>query len=153
MVKLRPGVNGSGGGSRLRVPVRVVIADDHVLFAKTLEAILAGDPRVEVVGTAYDGREALTLVTLLSPDIVLMDLDMPIMDGFEATRRLRVLDSPTQVLILTASEAPEDADRALREGAVGYLTKDRIAVELLPAILEVAAGRKAAPLGEAQPAS
>ena len=153
MVKLRPGVNGSGGGSGLRVPVRVVIADDHVLFAKTLEAILAGDARVEVVGTAYDGREALTLVTSLSPDIVLMDLDMPIMDGFEATRRLRVLDSPTQVLILTASEAPEDADRALREGAVGYLTKDRIAVELLPALLEVAASREVAPLGEAQPAS
>ncbi len=122
-------------------PVRVLIADDHRLFAKTIEAVLAGYDGIEVVGRAGNGREAIRLALELSPDLVLMDIQMPVMDGFEATRRLRLLDVPAAVLILTASQSPEDADRALTVGAQGYLTKDRITSELHTLILEL--GRRA----------
>ena len=118
-------------------PVRVLIADDHRLFAKTIEAVLAGYEGIEVVGRATNGREAIRLALELSPDLILMDLEMPIMDGFEATQRIRKLGAPTAVLILTASQSPEDADRALTVGAQGYLTKDRITSELHTLILEL----------------
>lgn len=133
-----------------RRPVRVLIADDHPLFAKTIEAVLAGYPGIEVVGVARDGREAVRLAFELAPDLVLMDLEMPLMDGFEATQRIRSLDLPTGVLILTASQSPADADRALELGALGYLTKDRIASELHTAILELAARREPAPKSAAK---
>ncbi len=122
-------------------PVRVLIADDHRLFAKTIEAVLAGYDGIEVVGRATNGREAIRLALELGPDLVLMDLQMPVMDGFEATERLRRLDVPISILILTASQSPEDANRALRVGAQGYLTKDRITSELHTLILEL--GRSA----------
>ena len=122
-------------------PVRVLIADDHRLFAKTIEAVLAGYDGIEVVGRATNGREAIRRTVELAPDLVLMDLEMPVMDGFEATQRIRKLDIPTAVLILTASQSPEDADRALAVGAQGYLTKDRITAELHTLILEL--GRSA----------
>ena len=118
-------------------PVRVLIADDHRLFAKTIEAVLAGYDGIEVVGRAANGREAIRLCLELQPDIVLMDLEMPVMDGFDATQRIRKLGVPVAVLILTASQSPEDANRALTVGAQGYLTKDRITSELHALILEL----------------
>ena len=130
-------------------PVRVLIVDDHDLFATTLQAVLAGDHRIEVVGRASNGSEALKLATSLSPSVVLMDLDMPIMDGFEATRRLKELGLDLSVVILTASDARSDADRALAAGAIGYVTKDRVVAELGDAILEVAQSRG----GNAAPAA
>ena len=122
-------------------PVRVLIADDHRLFAKTIEAVLAGYPGIDVVGRATNGREAVRLTLELAPDLVLMDLEMPVMDGFEATARIRKIGAPTAILILTASQSPEDANRALAVGAQGYLTKDRITSELHTLILEL--GRSA----------
>ena len=122
-------------------PVRVLIADDHRLFAKTIEAVLAGYDGIEVVGRAQNGREAIRLCLELQPDIVLMDLEMPVMDGFDATERIRRLKIPVAVLILTASQSPDDANRALAVGAQGYLTKDRITTELQTLILEL--GRSA----------
>ena len=119
-------------------PIRVLVADDHDLFAKTIEAMLAGDSRIEVVGRACDGEEAVRVALELEPDVVLMDLDMPRLNGFEATAKLLATCEPCNVLVLTASHAPENADRAFQVGATGYLTKDRIATELLPAILAVA---------------
>jgi two-component system, NarL family, nitrate/nitrite response regulator NarL len=118
-------------------PVRVLIADDHRLFAEALEAILATDHRIEVVGRARDGAEALELWRALRPDVTLMDISMPVVDGFEATERIREDDSDACVLMLTGSNARADVDRARQAGAAGYVTKDRIAAELIDAILEL----------------
>jgi two-component system, NarL family, nitrate/nitrite response regulator NarL len=119
--------------------IRVLIADDHRLFAETLQALLATDDRIDVAGQAHDGREAVERAKRLEPDVVLMDISMPVMDGFEATRRIREHDSDACVLMLTGSNSREDVDRARQAGAAGYVTKDRIAAELVDAILEVAA--------------
>jgi two-component system, NarL family, nitrate/nitrite response regulator NarL len=118
--------------------ISVLIADDHRLFAETLEALLATDERIEVIGHAHDGREAVDRVVKLEPNVVLMDIDMPVMDGFEATRRIREQQGAACILMLTGSNSREDVDRARQAGAAGYVTKDRIAAELVEAILEVA---------------
>jgi DNA-binding NarL/FixJ family response regulator len=119
--------------------VRVLIADDHRLFAEALEAILAGEERIDVVAHARDGREAVELWREHRPDVTLMDIAMPVMDGFAAAREIRRLDGDATVLMLTGSNARADVDRARKAGAAGYVTKDRIAAELVDAILEVAA--------------
>ena len=117
--------------------IRVLIADDHRLFAQALEAILATDDRIEVAGHARDGREAVDLAQSLNPDVILMDIAMPVMDGFQATRQIIENKSGTCVLMLTGSNSRSDVDRARKAGAAGYVTKDRIAAELIDAILEV----------------
>jgi len=124
--------------ARLNRRIRVLIADDHGLFAEALEAILSGEERIEVVGRAGDGQQAVDLALELHPDVVLMDISMPVMDGFEATRRIRAADPQSCVLMLTGSNSPLDVDRARRAGVAGYVTKDRIAAQLIAAILEVA---------------
>jgi DNA-binding NarL/FixJ family response regulator len=120
--------------------IRVLIADDHSLFAQALQAILGTDERFETVGLAKNGRKAVELAESLKPDVVLMDISMPVMDGFEATRRLRKKSPDVPVVVLTGSNARSDVDKARTSGATGYLTKDRIAGELIDAILE-AVGR------------
>jgi DNA-binding NarL/FixJ family response regulator len=117
--------------------VRVLIADDHRLFAEALEAILATDERIQVVGHAHDGVEAIELWRSLRPDVTLMDISMPVMDGFAATMRIREADPAACILMLTGSNARTDVDRARQAGAAGYVTKDRIAAELVDAILEL----------------
>jgi DNA-binding NarL/FixJ family response regulator len=119
-------------------PVRVLIADDHRLFAEALEAVLATEERIEVVGRAADGEEAVALARGLQPDVVALDISMPVMDGFEAAAELERFDDPPAVLILTGSSAPADIDRARRVGAKGYITKDTIAANLVDAILAAA---------------
>ena len=119
-------------------PVTVLIADDHRLFAEALEAILSAEERLDVVGHARDGREAITLWSERRPDITLMDISMPVLDGIAATREIRELDETACVLMLTGSNARSDVDLARKAGAAGYVTKDRIAAELIDAILEVA---------------
>ena len=125
--------------ARIEQPIRVLIADDHRLFAEALEAILAAESRIEVVGRARNGAEALEMVLDLDPDIVLMDISMPVMDGVEATRRIRDARPEACVLMLTGSNAAADVDRSRDAGAAGYVTKDRIASELVDAIVETAA--------------
>jgi DNA-binding NarL/FixJ family response regulator len=122
----------------LAAAVRVLIADDHRLFAEALEAILASERRIDVVGHARDGQEAVALFQEMRPDLILMDIAMPVMDGLTATREIRKLDEHACVLMLTGSNARSDVDRARKAGAAGYVTKDRIAAELIDAILEVA---------------
>jgi DNA-binding NarL/FixJ family response regulator len=118
--------------------IRVLIADDHRLFAEALEAILDADARIEVVGHAGDGREAVQLADRLDPDVVLMDISMPVLDGIEAAREIRSSrDGGVNILMLTGSNSRADVDRARQAGAAGYVTKDRIAAELIDAILEV----------------
>src|SRR6266542_328435 len=118
--------------------IRVLIADDHRLFGQALEAILATDDRLQVVGHAGDGSEAVQLALSVDPDVVLMDISMPIMDGFQATKQIRKQRPHACILMLTGSNSRIDVDRAREAGAAGYETKDRIAAELIDAILEVA---------------
>jgi DNA-binding NarL/FixJ family response regulator len=119
--------------------VRVLIADDQPSFVRALEAILAGDERIEVVGSALDGREAVSLAGKLEPDVVLMDITMPVMDGLEATRRIREQCPASCVVVLTGSELRSDAVRAERAGAASYVPKTRIADELRETILAAVA--------------
>jgi NarL family two-component system response regulator LiaR len=118
-------------------PVRVLIADDHLLFAESLGLTLDIDDRLGHVGTARNGKEALRLAEELGPDVVLMDLDMPVMDGITATGELRRLHPDCQVVVLTASLAVEDAHRARSAGAAAYLTKGCFTRDLIDALLEV----------------
>jgi DNA-binding NarL/FixJ family response regulator len=120
--------------------VRVVIADDQRLFAEALEAILSTDSRIDVVGRAVDGASAVELVRDARPDVVLMDIAMPVMDGIAAAEALREETPATRVIVLTGSQAPADIARARAAGAAGYVTKDQIAGDLVRAILD-AAGR------------
>jgi two-component system nitrate/nitrite response regulator NarL len=122
-------------------PVRVLIADDHRLFAEALEAVLSSEPRIEVVGRASDGGEAVELARRLEPDLVILDISMPVLDGFEAAAALEALQPTPAVLMLTGSSSPEDIDRARRAGAKGYNTKDAIAASLVDAILAAARSR------------
>jgi DNA-binding NarL/FixJ family response regulator len=119
--------------------IRVLIADDHRLFGQALEAILATDDRLEVVGHAGDGSEAVQLALSVQPEVILMDISMPIMDGFQATKQIRKQRPEARVIMLTGSNSRIDVDRAREAGAAGYVTKDRIAAELIDAILEVVA--------------
>jgi two-component system, NarL family, nitrate/nitrite response regulator NarL len=115
--------------------VRVLIADDHLLFAEALRAILGNDRRIDVVGLATSGDEAVEKAKELQPDVILMDISMPGMNGFEATRRIRASQENVRVLIVTGSDARQDVDAARTAGAAGYVTKDRIAAELIGAII------------------
>jgi DNA-binding NarL/FixJ family response regulator len=118
--------------------IRVLIADDHRLFGQALEAILATDDRLEVVGHAGDGSEAVQLALSVKPEVILMDISMPVMDGFQATKQIRKQRPHARILMLTGSNSRVDVDRAREAGAAGYVTKNRIAAELIDAILEVA---------------
>jgi DNA-binding NarL/FixJ family response regulator len=118
--------------------IRVLIADDHRLFSEALQAVLSADGRVEVLAQAADGAEAVKLALELEPDVVLMDISMPVMDGFQATRQIRKQQPHASILVLTGSDSRTDVDRARAAGAAGYVTKDRIAAELIEAIFETA---------------
>ena len=120
--------------------IRVLIADDHTLFAEALEAILATDARIEVVGRASDGDEAVKLFGEVRPDIVLMDISMPVLDGIQAAQAIRDQHGKACILMLTGSNSRSDVDRARKAGAAGYVTKDKIAAELIDAIVKTAGG-------------
>jgi DNA-binding NarL/FixJ family response regulator len=122
---------------RLR-PARVLIADDEPLFIESVQALLAHDERVEVVGTATNGQDAVDLAVALEPDVTLMDISMPMLDGIEATSRIRERLPAACVLVLTGSSISADIDRARQAGVTAFLTKDRIGTQLVDAILEVA---------------
>jgi two-component system response regulator DesR len=121
----------------LRPRVRVLVADDHALFAEALMFTLGIDDRIEVVGWARDGLEAVCLAESLQPDVVLMDVHMPCMDGIEATRRVREVSPRSWVTIVTSVRSPEIASHALAAGARSYLTKDTPALKLIDSILEL----------------
>jgi DNA-binding NarL/FixJ family response regulator len=120
--------------------VTVLIADDQRLFAEALEAILSSEERIAVVGRAANGGEAVELARERRPDVVLMDLSMPVMDGIEAARAILEDRPETCILVLTGSDSTADVARAREVGAAGYITKDQIAQDLVRAILE-ASGR------------
>ncbi|HKC22626.1 MAG TPA: response regulator transcription factor [Gaiellaceae bacterium] len=119
--------------------IRVLIADDHRMFAEALEAILGTDERLEAAGHAADGADAVRLALQLRPDVILMDISMPVMDGLQATKQIRKQWPTACILVLTGSNARSDVDRAREAGAAGYVTKERIAAELIDAIVEIGA--------------
>jgi DNA-binding NarL/FixJ family response regulator len=121
-------------------PVKVLVADDHQLMREGTAALLAADPRIEIAGMARDGRETLELATRRVPDVALVDLNMPQLDGLQVCAELRRSQPQIAVLILTVSEEEPDLYAALRVGAAGYLTKDVPAAELVEAVIAAARG-------------
>lgn len=124
-------------------PIRVLIVDDHEIVREGLQILLSEESGVEVVGTAKDGGEALSLIKKHKPDVVLMDIAMPGMDGIETTKRV-VADFPsTRVLILTSYSDDLRVRDAIQAGATGYLLKDVLKADLLNAIRSAAEGKPA----------
>lgn len=124
-------------------PVRVLLADDQRLVRESLATMLGLLDGIELAGSASDGEEAVALARELHPDVVLMDLRMPRMDGIEATRKLHSLSPEVAVIALTTFADDENVLGALRAGARGYLTKDAGSEDIRAAILAVAAGEAA----------
>jgi DNA-binding NarL/FixJ family response regulator len=121
--------------------IRVIVCDDQEVVLEGLQVILNAAPEIEVVGAARDGAEALDLIPLLHPDLVLMDLKMPGMNGIQATRRIREQFPQVRVLVLTTYDADEWVFDAIRSGAAGYLLKDTPREELIAAVIGTAAGK------------
>jgi DNA-binding NarL/FixJ family response regulator len=121
-------------------PVRVLLVDDQPLFREALGVLLGVRPEIDVVGEAGDGEDALRQAARLRPDVVLMDLRMPVLDGIAATRRLRERLPHVRVLALTTFDGDEEVFAALRAGAVGYLLKDSSGERLVEAVLAAARG-------------
>lgn len=122
-------------------PIRLVIADDHPVVRDGLRAMLDTQPDIDVVGEAGTGAEALSMVRSLRPDLVLMDLQMPELDGASATRRIRAEHGHVQVLVLTTYDTDADITRAVEAGATGYLLKDARREELFDAVRLAAQGK------------
>jgi len=150
--------------SRLRLlppphdTVRVLIVDDHALFAEALMLMLSIDERIEIVGYASDGAEGVSLADSLQPDVVLMDVHMPRLDGFQATRRVRQLSPRSRVLIVSAARSRQMLVEARAAGAHHYLTKDTAALTLIETIVATARApvvteARPRPQIEARPAS
>jgi DNA-binding NarL/FixJ family response regulator len=121
-------------------PIRVAIVDDQAMIRAGFTSLLSAEPDIEVVGDAADGEAAVELVSRLAPDVALMDIRMPLLDGISATRRLVEARVPTKVLVLTTFDLDEYVFEALRAGASGFLLKDATAEELASAVRVVAAG-------------
>ncbi len=119
-------------------PIRILLADDHAILRRGLRALLEREPGIEVLGEAADGRETVEAVQRLSPDVVVLDIAMPNLNGIEATRQIA---AKTAVIILSMHSDESYVLRALRAGARGYLIKDTVETELIRAIEAVAAGK------------
>ncbi|MEV6562371.1 response regulator transcription factor [Nocardia sp. NPDC051756] len=121
--------------------IRVIVVDDEPLARSALTMILGGDPELDLVGEAANGEQALAVIAEQSPDIVLMDIRMPVRDGLDATRELLSRPDPPRVLVLTTFDADDMVLRALRIGAHGFLLKDTPPADIVAAVKQVAAGR------------
>ncbi len=120
--------------------VRVVIADDQGMVRSGFTTLLNSEPDIEVIGEAVNGQEAITRAIQLRPDVILMDVRMPVMDGLQATRQITAMDGAPRVLVLTTFDLDDYVYQALRWGASGFLLKDASARELAEAVRVVAAG-------------
>jgi NarL family two-component system response regulator LiaR len=120
--------------------IRVVIVDDHRMFTKALKLLLASEDGIEIVGEAHSGEDGVRLTKELRPDVLLMDVDLPDVNGIEAVRRLRQGDSEARVLMITAYQEDDIAVRAIEAGACGYVHKTRAPEELVEGIRVAAKG-------------
>ena len=128
---------------------RVLVAEDDDLLADMVSSVLSSDERIEIVGRAANGPDAVERALAVSPDVVLMDIHMPGMDGIAAAATLRESGSQARVVILTGSDMPGDEERARSAGAVGYVSKERAGQELVAATLAAAALARPGGSGEA----
>jgi len=122
------------------MPIRVLLADDHAVLREGLRMLLSGRPDLEVVGEATNGEEAVQQAEALQPDIVLLDLSMPALNGIEATRRIRTSLHESRVLVLTVHDSEEYVYQALKAGASGYVLKQAAATEIVTAIQTIYGG-------------
>ena len=120
--------------------IRVVVADDQGMVRSGFSVLLNAQPDIEVVGEAVNGQEAVTRAAELRPDVILMDVRMPVLDGLQATRQIAAADGAPKVLVLTTFDLDDYVYEALRSGASGFLLKDASAGELAEAVRVVAAG-------------
>ncbi len=122
--------------------VRVVLADDHALMREGLSALLAATPDISVIGEARTGREAVSLVQQLGPDVIVMDIAMPDLNGIEAARLIHARSPATRIVMLSMHSTAEHVYRALEAGASGYLLKETAGDEVITAVRAVHAGRQ-----------
>jgi DNA-binding NarL/FixJ family response regulator len=122
--------------------IRILVADDHFIVRMGLIALVNTEPSMVIVGEAADGNQAVDLFGKHKPDLVLMDLRMPLKDGVEATLEIRSLDPNARVLMLTTFDGDTDIHKALQAGAQGYVLKSATGQELIPAIQAVASGQR-----------
>jgi DNA-binding NarL/FixJ family response regulator len=122
--------------------IRILVADDHFIVRMGLVALVNTEPSMTIAGEAADGKQAVELFGKHKPDLVLMDLRMPVKDGIEATIEIRKLDPQARVLMLTTFDGDADIHKALQAGAQGYVLKNATGEELIPALQAVAAGQK-----------
>jgi len=122
-------------------PLRILIADDHAIVREGLEAVLSTQPDFSLVGMATNGLEAVSLAEQLHPDVILLDLVMPKMDGLAAIQAIRAADPQARILVLTSFADDERVFPAIKAGAMGYLLKDTLRQDLLQAIRDVAQGQ------------
>jgi DNA-binding NarL/FixJ family response regulator len=126
----------------MKKPFEIIIADDHTILRQGLRALLSSDPNLKVVGEAEDGRDAIRCVENLSPDLALIDLSMPRMNGMEAIRDIKKTNPQTKIIVLTVHKAEEYILEALKSGADGYVLKDASHAELMIAINKVLEGKR-----------
>ncbi len=122
--------------------IRVVIADDHAIMRVGIRNILSRSEKICVVGEASNGAEAIQLVSELSPDVLILDMEMPVMDGVEVARRLQTNDSPVHILVLSAYDDRQYILEMLNMGAAGYLIKDEAPEVIVDAVQGIAKGEK-----------
>ena len=122
--------------------ISILLADDHTMVREGLRLLLESQPDMTVVGEAADGREAVRLTAQLHPDVVIMDITMPELNGIEATRSIREQDSNVKIIILSMHLSSEYAARALRAGALGYVLKTAAGTELIAAVYAVRQGQR-----------
>ncbi|MFC8590352.1 response regulator [Streptomyces atroolivaceus] len=127
-------------GAAAGIRVRIIVADDHTVMRAGVVALLADEPTIDVVGEAEDGRAAVGLVERLEPDVALMDLRMPVLDGTSATTEIVAGRTRTRVLILTTYDTDTEIERAVEAGAIGYLLKDATREQLVDAIHSASRG-------------
>jgi len=125
----------------MTLPIRVLIADDHAILRKGIRALLGTEPDIEVAGETADGLETVAQAKALCPDVILMDLVMPNMDGIEATRRITAEQPGIRILVLTSFAADDKVFPAIKAGALGYILKDSGPSELVQAIHQVYQGQ------------
>lgn len=125
--------------------IRLLLADDHTVLREGLAALLDAEDDLQVVAQAANGQQAIEQYQLHQPDVTLMDLQMPVLDGYAAVAAIRALNHEAGILVLTTYDGDEDIYRALKAGANGYLLKHAAAAEVLAAIRQINAGRRAVP--------